>query len=87
MIIFDIDGLIYEEANFTKRFKTYNEIFSNFATITYMIDNRIYKRPVSIVSTNVDGKAFVLVDREILKASTYKITFTFRNSTYDITLK
>jgi hypothetical protein len=87
MMIFDIDGLIYEEANFTKRFKTYNEIFSNFATITYMIDNRIYKRPVSIVSTNVDGKAFVLVDREILKASTYKITFTFRNSTYDITLK
>lgn len=87
MMIFDIDGLIYEEANFTKRFKTYNEIFSNFATITYMIDNRIYKRPVSIVSTNVDGKAFVLVDREILKASTYKITFTFRNSTYDIILK
>ena len=88
MLIVNFNGTMYDDANFTKTFNTYNKVFANYATVIYMIGNKEYKEPVSIVSmSDVDGKVFIEVDRRILNASSISLYFDFRNEKFNVPLK
>ena len=88
MLILDIKGTMYDDANFTKTFNTYNKIFANYVELNYTLLNKDYSENINIVPlSDVDGKIFVAVDRRIAKAERIKIIFHFRNETYEIPLK
>ena len=88
MLALDIDGLMYDEAKFTKTFTTYNSIFEGFAYINYIENNREYTEKVSIVPlSNVENKVFLLIDRRLLNADSINLIFRFRNNKYIVPLK
>jgi len=88
MLAIDIDGMMYDEAKFTKTFTTYNSIFEGFAYIDYIEKNREYTERVNIVPlSNVEGKVFLLIDRRLLNADKINLIFKFRNNTYVVPLK
>ena len=88
MLVVSFKGTMYEDANFTKTFNTYNKIFANYATVVYYIGNKEYRVPVSVVSlSDVDGKVFIEIDRKIMNATRILLHFDFRNEKFDVALK
>ncbi len=88
MLVIDFKGMMYDEANFTKTFNTYNKIFKNYAAIKYTYYDRDYTEFVDLASNDlVDGKIFALIDRKITNASAITLELYFRNETYRIPLK
>lgn len=88
MLVVNYNGTIYDDANFTKTFNTYNKIFANYVTVVYNIGNKEYRDPVTIVSmSDVDGKVFIEIDRRIMNASSISLHFDFRNEKFDVALK
>ncbi len=88
MMVLDVEGNIYEDSKFTKTFDTFSKVVENYATITYVENNREYTEPVEMVRTGeAEGKVFLLIDRRVIKATSIKLTFRFRNTTYNINLK
>lgn len=88
MLIVNFNGVMYDDANFTKTFNTYNKIFASYATVVYKIGNKEYRDPVSIVSmSDVDGKVFIEMDRRIIDATSISLRFDFRNEKFDVPLK
>lgn len=88
MLVIDYNANMYDDAKFVQTFTTYNKILTNYAYVEYVLNGRLYTEKVEIVpNSNVDDKAFFLVDRKILEASNIKIFFRFRNNTYNVVLK
>lgn len=88
MLVVNYTGIMYDDANFTKTFNTYNKIFSNYATVIYKIGSKEYKEPVNIVAmSDVDGKVFIEIDRRIMNATNISLYFDFRNEKYEVPLK
>ena len=88
MLVVGYNANKYDDAKFVQTFNTYNKILSNYAYVEYVLNGRIYTDKVTIVpNSNVEDKAFFLVDRKILDASAIKLFFKFRNNTYIVQLK
>lgn len=88
MLVVDFNGIMYDDANFTRTFNTYNKIFANYASVIYKIGNKTYNEPVSIVSmSDVYGKVFIEMDRRIYNAESISLHFDFRNEKFDVALK
>lgn len=88
MLVVNYTGVMYDDANFTKTFNTYNKIFTNYATVVYQIGNKEYRESVSVVAlSDVDGKVFIEMDRRILNATSISLYFDFRNEKYEVVLK
>lgn len=87
MLVIDYNGTMYDDANFTKVFNSYNKIFENFCTINYVIFNKNYKIKAKVVAnSDVDGKIFVTIDRKLINATYISLSFDFRDITYDVPL-
>lgn len=87
MLILDYQGSMYDDANFTKTFNTYNKVFANYVTVQYSVGTREYIAKADIVAnSDVDGKIFIEVDRTILKGKDLNIVFKFRDEMYKIPL-
>lgn len=88
MLVVDYSGTIYEDANFTKTFNTYNKIFENYVNVNYSIYNKDYQEKAKVVvDSYVDGKVFLVVDRRIYDASSISLEFNFRNDKFIVPLK
>lgn len=88
MLIIDFKGMMYDDANFTKTFNTYNKVFANYVSVIYKIGNKEYNETANIVSmSDVDGKVFIEVDRRITNASSISLHFDFRNEKFNVALK
>ena len=87
MLIINYNGTIYEDALFTKQFNSYNKIFENFCTVNYVVLNKKYSVKAKVVAnSDVDGKIFILLDRNLTTATDISLTFDFRDITYNIPL-
>lgn len=88
MLVVDYRGEMFDDANFTRTFNTYNKVFEGYCTIKYTIGDRTYEIPATIVSkSDVDGKIFMIADRAIVNADTIKLEFDFRTEKYIVNLK
>ena len=88
MMIVDYKSTMYDDAVFTQSFNTNNKVLSNYAYVEYILNNRIYFEKVNIVpNSDIEDKAFFLVDRRILEATSIKLHFKFRNNSYVVPLK
>ena len=88
MMVVDYNANKYDDAQFVKTFNTYNKILSNYAYVEYVLNGRTYTEKVNVVpNSDVEDKAFFLIDRKVLDASSLKLFFKFRNNTYIIPLK
>lgn len=88
MLVIDYEDVITDDAVFTKKFDTTNKIFANYCLISYKIGTKVFTQKADIVSnSNVDNKVFINVDRKILGATDYTLTFNFRDNTFIIKLK
>ena len=88
MLVLSYKGTMFDSAKFTKTFNTYNKIFNAYAYIEYENYNKNVYEKVSIVpQSNVEDKAFLLVDRAIKDSKYINLIFKFRNTTYVLPLK
>ncbi len=88
MLVVDFNGMMHDDANFTKTFNTYNKVFANYVSVLYKIGNKEYNEPANIVSmSDVDGKVFIEIDRRIMNASSISLHFDFRNEKFNVALK
>lgn len=88
MLVVHYTGEMFDDANFTMTFDTYNKVFANIGELTYKIANKEYTESIDIVPlSNVEGKIFINVNRRISRASEIFLTFHFRNETYNVQLK
>ena len=88
MLVLSYEATMFEDAIFTKTFNTYNKVFTNYAFLEYVVEGRVYDERVSLVpQSEIQDKAFVLVNRRILNASRISLIFKFRNTTYIVALK
>lgn len=88
MLEVDYKGLIDENANFLRTFNTYNKMFRNYAKIRYILYNKEYIIPATIVTnSDVDNKVFFEVPRGLYNANTIELYLDFRDYLYIIPLK
>lgn len=88
MLIIDYNGYIYDDANFTKFFNTFNKIFTGYGRIRYKVDNEDHYSDVEVVdNSDVSGKLFAYVDRDIYKATSIYFELCFRGTQYNFPLK
>lgn len=87
MLVVDYKGTMYEDAKFTQTFNTYNKIFENYCTVKYRVYNRDYSMNASVVAnSDVDGKIFITMERNLVNASSIYLLFDFRDNKYEIPL-
>lgn len=87
MLVVDYKGTMYDDANFTKTFNTYNKVFENYCVVNYVVFNKEYSIRADVVdNSDVEGKIFITMDRKLLNASSITLLFNFRNNTYEIPL-
>ena len=80
MLVLNFDGKMYDDAYFTKSFKTYNDVFKNYATIIYTVGTKIYEEKAELVTEeNINNYVFFKVNRRIKGARDVKVRFDFRN--------
>ncbi len=88
MLVLDYDAILDNNANFYKTLNTYDKIFSNYLTVVYKINDRIYRvKAKTIDNKNIDNKVFIQVDRNIVYANSIYLEFSFRNYNYIVNLK
>ena len=88
MLVISFDATMFEEAKFTKTFNTYNKVFTGYGFLEYVVDGRVYDERIQLVpQSEIQDKAFILVNRRILNASKISLIFKFRNTTYVVALK
>ena len=80
MLVLNFEGKMYDDAYFTKTFKTFNEVFKNYATIIYTDGAKTYEEPAELVTNEpINGYVFFKVKRRVKTARDIKIRFDFRN--------
>ena len=88
MMVVSYDAVMYADAKFTKTFNSYNKVFANYAFLEYIYQGRIYDEKLNLVpQSEVQEKAFIIVNRRILNATRINLIFKFRNNTYNVALK
>ena len=88
MLVLDYKANVYEDANFYKKFNTLNKIIENYAFIGYENETSEFYSKVKLVSKeDIENKAFINVDRNIINAKKIYIDFCFRNETYTVIIK
>ncbi len=87
MIVVEYEGGLDAESNYYKSIKTMDEFFNSFTKIDYIVGLDTYSDKSTVLYKDVNGKAFIVVDRKIMKASNVDLVFTFRNSTISIPIK
>ena len=87
MIVVEYEGGLDAEANYYKSIKTMDEFFNSFTKIDYIVGLDTYSDKSTVLYKDINGKAFIVVDRKIMKASNVDLVFTFRNSTISVPIK
>lgn len=87
MLVLDYKGTMYDDAKFTKTFNTYNKIFENYCTVKYKVFNRDYSIKANVVAnSDVEGKIFITMDRNLVNASSISLLFEFRDNKFEVPL-
>lgn len=87
MLVIDYRGTMYDDANFTKTFNTYNKLFENYCTIKYTVYNKDYSIKANVVSnSDVEGKIFITMDRKLVNANAISLLFEFRDNKFEVPL-
>lgn len=87
MLVIDYKGTVYEDANFTKTFNSYNKIFESYCMISYVLFNKGYSTQAKVVTnSDVEGKVFIVMDRKLVNASEITLYFNFRDNRYEVPL-
>lgn len=87
MLVIDYKGTMYDDAKFTQTFNTYNKIFENYCTIKYRVYNRDYSLKANVVAnSDVDGKIFITMERNLVNASSISLVFEFRDNKFEVPL-
>lgn len=87
MIVVDYEGGLDVNSNYYKSIKNMDDFFNSFTRIDYIVGLDTYSTKSSVLYKDINGKAFILVDRKIMKASNVDLVFTFRNTTISIPIK
>lgn len=83
----DYVGQIDNDALFTNTLNTYTKLFNNMVTIGYTYANKNYTVNAKVVDKgDIDGKIFLLVNKNILYSTDMWVTFNFRNNQYRVRL-
>ena len=88
MLVLDFDLTVDDNAMILKTFNTSNKIFTNYATVEFSTFNKDYSIDARVVvNSDVRGKVFLEVPRNIINASKIKVRFNFRDDKFNVILK
>ena len=87
MLVIEYTGALDSEANYYKSIKNMDDFFNTFASVEYIVGLETYTNKASILYSDLNGKAFMVVDRKIMKASNIDVVFNFRNTNVSFKIK
>ena len=87
MLIVDYQGSLNSEANYYNSIKDMDDFFNSFTKVEYTVGIDKYTSSGNVLYKGINGKAFIVVDRKITRASSIDLVFNFRNTTIKVPIK
>lgn len=87
MLIVDYQGSLNSDANYYYSIKDMDEFFNSFTKVEYTVGIDKYTSTGGVLYKGLNGKAFIVVDRKITRASSIDLVFNFRNTTIKVPIK
>ena len=87
MLVVDYAGSVNSDASYYAAINDMDSFFNSFSHVEYVVGVEKFSSNGEVIRTDINGKAFILLDRKATKASKIDLVFNFRNSTIKIPIK